>query len=56
MVFEPKTSSNQQAKDNKAKDKDEKIKYLEEKLVRKNEVVSELMEELIKAKKEVGVL
>ncbi|MBK7994135.1 MAG: transposase [Blastocatellia bacterium] len=38
------------------KEKDEKIKLLEEKLVRKNEVVAELMEELIKAKKGTGVL
>jgi transposase len=56
LVFEPKVSSNNQAKDSKDKDKDVKIKILEEKLVRKNEVVSELMEELIKVKKEVGVL
>ena len=56
VVFEPKVSSNNQAHIGKDKDKDEKIKNLEEKLVRKNEVVSELMEELIKVKKEVGVL
>ena len=59
IIFAPKVSTNNQAKDNngvKDKAKDEKIKNLEEKLVRKNEVVSELMEELIKVKKEVGVL
>jgi transposase len=32
----------------------EKIKSLEEKLVRKNEVLSELMEEYVKVKKELG--
>lgn len=53
-VFEPKESANQQNKG--SKEKDEKIKLLEEKLIRKNEIVAELMEELIKAKKEAGVL
>jgi transposase len=32
----------------------QKIKVLEEKLVRKNEVLSELMEEYVKVKKELG--
>ncbi len=32
----------------------EKIKTLEEKLVRKNEVLSELMEEYVRVKKELG--
>lgn len=43
--------------DRDAKDKEKKvIKHLEEKLLRKHEVLSELMEEHIKLKKELGEL
>lgn len=36
--------------------KDRKIEFLEAKLVNKNEVIAELMEENVKAKKELGEL
>lgn len=53
-VFQRRTNkANQQRQENA---KDRKIAQLEEKLARKNEVISELMEENVKAKKECGEL
>jgi transposase len=49
VVFEPRS---RRAGD----DKDQRITHLEQKLQRKNEVLSELMEEHVKLKKELGEL
>ena len=48
LAFERKTPSSQATKDQK------KIEYLESKLQRKHEVLSELMEEHVRLKKDLG--
>ncbi len=52
LVFERK--NDRRTGENAAKRNESKIKELEDKLTQKNEIISELMEELLKGKKLIG--